>query len=172
MPSAPQSRLEPPKMRLYQLRAHIYQARNLPVAEDNGSSTPFCTVRCGHATGNTEVRDMTLHPLWYQTIRLDHVQLPTVLTQAPDITVLVNHRRPGRIRSGDVLLGRVRYPVHRVSKQQVEPEWIPIEHREGYSGELLVSFQLIPMEEASRFEFPSIWPEFKVRRSLRWAGKG
>ena len=52
MPHPPRARLERPtfengRQELYCVRAHIYQARDLPSADENGASDPFVMLRLG-----------------------------------------------------------------------------------------------------------------------------
>jgi hypothetical protein len=181
MPTLPQPVLAPPPLRKYQvwplsfhwgflahpcllsqLRAHIYQARDLPAAELNGSSNPLVIIRCSSRVAKTEARYMTLHPMWYQSLCLDNVELPTVLAQAPEISILVCHQVPDRAYREE-LLGRAYYPVHRIGKTQAEPGWVTLRYPNDDRGKLLMSLQLIPVEEAPQVKFASIWPQFRVR---------
>lgn len=72
----------------FQLRAHIYQCRNLPAADANGLSDPYLKVKIAGNMVKTEVIQETLNPTWYTTLTTE-CTLPTPLEFAPDIWVQV-----------------------------------------------------------------------------------
>lgn len=57
---------EPRHEKLFQLRAHIYQARNLIAEDDDGLSDPYVKIVFGHRTGKTKIVKKTLCPTWDQ----------------------------------------------------------------------------------------------------------
>lgn len=63
------------KMRDYQLRVYLYVARNLPPADETGTSDPFIIIRCAGQTNNSNIKSKTLSPGWFETIKLN-VSLP------------------------------------------------------------------------------------------------
>lgn len=148
------------EMERYELRAHIYQGRNLPAADSNGLSDPYCKVKMTGVQVRTPTQEETLNPTWYQTIKLD-VTLPTPLEYAPDINVLIyDYDKFG----GDDLLGRFEFPAKLALDQfQETPEWFPLylDDPSEKEGEMLCSFQLIPYDRASRVKIPNLKPECK-----------
>jgi hypothetical protein len=61
----------------YQMRIHVYQARNIPSADSDGLSDPFLKISFqGRDTIKTSVKHRTLFPSYYETYILDDVQLP------------------------------------------------------------------------------------------------
>ncbi|KAK7086143.1 hypothetical protein SK128_016540 [Halocaridina rubra] len=76
---------------VYQLRAHIYQARDLPAGDKTGLSDPYAVVSFCNSTQQTEKKSATLCPTWDQTLIFDDVKLSgpisTTHSQAPQIVV-------------------------------------------------------------------------------------
>jgi Ca2+-dependent lipid-binding protein len=81
------------KTRTYQLRAYMYQAKNLIAADDNGLSDPFAQVAFLNHSGDTVRQEATLSPAWDQTLILDGIEIPgdpdVLKLQPPDITIEV-----------------------------------------------------------------------------------
>jgi hypothetical protein len=50
---AARTTLAKPTLKKYVLRAHIYQGRELPASDAEGTSDPYVVVRIGKSTGNT-----------------------------------------------------------------------------------------------------------------------
>ena len=75
-----------PKLMRYELRANIYQARDLQAADDNGLADPYVKVGLGGASDETEVIERTLQPIWYRTVTLS-LELPRDLSLAPKVIV-------------------------------------------------------------------------------------
>ena len=77
-----------PKLMRYELRANIYQARDLQAADDNGLADPYVHVSLAGASDETQVIERTLQPIWYQTVSL-WLELPRDLSLAPKISLVV-----------------------------------------------------------------------------------
>ena len=63
------------------------QARNLPPADDDGTSDPYVVVMCCGQRKKTRIITNTLNPLYYETLTFDVELLPLHL--APVITLQV-----------------------------------------------------------------------------------
>jgi hypothetical protein len=57
------------------LQVQVYQAKDLPAADAQGSSDPFAVVRCGRAQAKTQVCHATTSPGWFKEM-LMQVELP------------------------------------------------------------------------------------------------
>lgn len=140
--------------RCYQLRVHLYQARNLPPADDDGSADPYVVVRCCGQKRTTATIRNTLNPMWYTTVTFDLELLPLHL--APQVVIQVWDW--DRFSSND-LMATLRLPMNShfmIPANQltnpaalVDPEWLPLAVNSASPGtgpvpELLVSMQLIP----------------------------
>uniref|UniRef100_A0A8C2HLQ1 Fer-1 like family member 4 n=1 Tax=Cyprinus carpio TaxID=7962 RepID=A0A8C2HLQ1_CYPCA len=62
-----------PDSRYFQLRAHIYQARGIIAADDNGLSDPFAKVVFSTQCQVTRVMEETLSPTWSELLLYDQV---------------------------------------------------------------------------------------------------
>jgi len=93
-------------VQMYEVRAYVYQARNLPPLDAAGLASTYVTVSVAGRSGRlahtqparfaefeagelhrTTTARNTLHPVWYETLLMDRVELPSKLSLAPDIEV-------------------------------------------------------------------------------------
>ena len=58
-----------------ELRAHIYQGRDLISEDDNGASDPFCQVIFMSKQSTTHVIPETKCPTWAETVKIDSIKL-------------------------------------------------------------------------------------------------
>eukprot|EP00656_Telonema_subtile_P053724 TRINITY_DN7845_c0_g2_i4.p1 TRINITY_DN7845_c0_g2~~TRINITY_DN7845_c0_g2_i4.p1 ORF type:complete len:1170 (+),score=289.91 TRINITY_DN7845_c0_g2_i4:179-3688(+) len=70
------------------LRAHIYQGKELPAADAEGTSDAFCIMRMAGVKGQTKTIYCTCFPRWYETIELE-VSLPTNTELLPNVYFLL-----------------------------------------------------------------------------------
>ena len=73
--SEPPAEIDPLPTASYMLTVQVYQAKDLPAADAQGSSDPFAVVRCGRAQAKTHVCHATTSPGWFKEI-LMQVELP------------------------------------------------------------------------------------------------
>eukprot|EP00937_MAST-01D_sp_MAST-1D-sp2_P005539 g5539.t1 len=71
-----------------QVRCHIYQARNLPAADDDGTIDPFVVCRIGGKVQKTSYYADTHNPLFYETLCFD-LMLRERLELAPELVLQV-----------------------------------------------------------------------------------
>ena len=64
--SEPPTEIEPLPVASYMLTVQVYQAKDLPAADAQGSSDPFAVVRCGRAQAKTHVCHATTSPGWFK----------------------------------------------------------------------------------------------------------
>eukprot|EP00027_Filamoeba_sp_ATCC50430_P012373 CAMPEP_0168566368 /NCGR_PEP_ID=MMETSP0413-20121227/14383_1 /TAXON_ID=136452 /ORGANISM="Filamoeba nolandi, Strain NC-AS-23-1" /LENGTH=1321 /DNA_ID=CAMNT_0008598385 /DNA_START=51 /DNA_END=4013 /DNA_ORIENTATION=- len=152
--------LEKPQLKKYQLRAHLYQGRDLPSGDDNAASDPYCTIRMGKWSGKTKVIKSSCFPLWYETITFE-VELPHNLAIASDVNIMTwDWDQIG----GDDFLGRFSVKAQSLTAAFPElPTWYPIYQVDPSmpEGEILASFQLIPIEDVSKYPAQNITPKFR-----------
>ena len=60
----------------WELRVHIYQCKDLPAADDDGTSDPYIKVTIAGQTQKTRVIPDTCYPRYYQTLRFQNLELP------------------------------------------------------------------------------------------------
>jgi len=148
-----------PSLEKYQLRAYIYQGKELPSADSEGSSDPYCIVRIGKHSAKTKTIKETVYPIWYEALAIS-CELPQGLVNAADIHVMVYDW--DKVGSDD-FLGRFSVPISQITDQMPEnPKWYPIFAKDPTlpEGEILASFQLLPESKASA-PMPNITPKFK-----------
>eukprot|EP01156_Anaeramoeba_ignava_P017863 Anaeramoba_ignava/a90184_286.p1 GENE.a90184_286~~a90184_286.p1 ORF type:complete len:1304 (+),score=348.32 a90184_286:131-4042(+) len=154
-------KLAKPAMRMYELRVYLFQGKDLPPADKTGFSDPYCIVRLGRTSCKSKRVEETLFPTWYETLVLK-TELPDPLTLAPDVVVMCYDW--DQVGSDD-FLGRFSVTTHEISKRfPPAPKWYKlfVDDPEITYGEVLASFQLVPLDEVKQFPKPeSIEPEFK-----------
>lgn len=146
---------------VFQLRAHVYQARDLPAGDKTGLSDPYAVVSFCAGTQQTEKQKATLCPTWDQTLIFDDVQLAgpvlTTRTQAPQVVVEVFD---WDARGAPEFLGRVFCSPTMVelgeAYQALPLKWYPLSRGKDKQGELLASFELLPKDAAE--ELPILPP--------------
>ena len=70
----------------YQLRAYLYQARDMYSADKTGLSDPYCVLGFGRYSARSRVVKESVCPTWDQTILIDQIKLfgdPTSIRESP-----------------------------------------------------------------------------------------
>jgi hypothetical protein len=186
LPHPPRAKLIRPtfengRQELYTVRAHIYQARDLPSADENGASDPYVMLRvAGHPYQMTDTKFETRFPVWYQTLTFDGVSLPApddiTRNLGPMLTLLIMDEDESLLsneRDGD-FLGRVQVPSGTVNQSNMpsQPTWYDVfsGNSNMTKGQLLVSFQLIPSSLGiERFPLPTnpLNPDYPLTPKMR-----
>jgi len=73
----------------FQARVHIYQARNLPAADDSGLIDPYIVVYFGGKKGKIDMKRESKNPLYYETVVIDDLTLPIDPHEMPMFIVQV-----------------------------------------------------------------------------------
>jgi hypothetical protein len=142
----------------FELRVHLYQGRNIPAADSNGTSDPYVRVHVAGAMKQSLVKERTTSPQFYETLVFPDLDLPTSPEFQPPVTLQVWDKD---IRFDD-FISELRIPLgdERVIRSTVSPDgshdipatlpdplWFPLtalgREKEGPQGEILVSFQVI-----------------------------
>ncbi|KAB7494930.1 Dysferlin [Armadillidium nasatum] len=158
------------EIHLYQLRAHIYQARDLAAGDKSGLSDPYAVVSFCGSTQQTEKQGQTLCPTWDQTLVFDEIRIsgpiipPNEMCSPPSVVVEIydwDHRyivytvRVYVPPQGEPdFLGRVICEPHAndLEKGYKPPklQWYQLTRGGTNYGEILATFELFlkdPMEE-------------------------
>ncbi|XP_043245484.1 myoferlin-like isoform X4 [Amphibalanus amphitrite] len=132
----------------YQLRAYIYQARDLLAGDKTGFSDPYACVSFLNVSQRTEQAKATLCPTWDQTLLYDdltiHGDPMFILEQPPQVVIEVfDHDAYGEPE----FLGRaVATPTVHLDPSKAKPpplKWYPFTKGDrADAGELLASFEL------------------------------
>ena len=75
----------------YELRVHCFRGKDMPAADSDGSADPFVEVSFCGVVAQTSIREKTLFPGWFETLRLENVMLSNVNAAklAPPVAVTV-----------------------------------------------------------------------------------
>ncbi|XP_058469612.1 otoferlin isoform X3 [Solea solea] len=147
---------------VFQLRAHMYQARSLFAADSSGLSDPFARVFFSTHSQVTEVLGETLCPTWDQLLVFDDVELfgeaSELRDDPPIIVVEIYDQDTGKAE----FIGRTfAKPTIKMCEEHYGPPRFPpqLEYYQVYrgnstAGELLAAFELLQipfnMEEIRR----------------------
>ncbi|NWT75920.1 FR1L4 protein, partial [Prunella himalayana] len=154
---SPPSRLSRDDFSYFQLRAHLYQARGILPADDNGLSDPFARVVFSTHCQTTRVLEETLSPMWNELLLFDQLIIDgkkeELKTETPIIIVnLFSHNKFG----SPEFLGQA-FAVPRV-KLVDEPYTKPaLQFFDFYrgskaAGELIATFELIELDYSGYLE--------------------
>lgn len=149
--SAPPVSLVYNMKQVFQLRAHMYQARSLFAADSSGLSDPFARVFFSSHSQVTEVLSETLCPTWDQLLVFDDVELfgeaSELRDDPPIIVVEIYDQDTGKAE----FIGRTfAKPTVKMCDEHYGPPRFPpqLEYYQVYrgncsAGELLAAFELL-----------------------------
>lgn len=155
--NSPRMFLSYDKPHMYQLRAYIYQARDLVASDQGGYSDPYVRVVFGTFSQTTLSLEKTLCPTWDQTLIFDKLAIfdnvERILENPPDIVLeIFDKDQVGR----DEFIGRAHAePVVRVNGSegsQTRLAWYPVEKGDEWCGDILVAFELF-LDEGAELPF-------------------
>ncbi|XP_065097285.1 fer-1-like protein 4 isoform X2 [Paramisgurnus dabryanus] len=146
--------------RYFQLRAHMYQARGIIAADDNGLSDPFAKVVFSTQCQVTRVMEETLSPTWSELLLYNQVLLegskddyredpPVVIINIYDYDKLGSPKALGRAYAKPEL----KFVEEPYKKPQLQ--FFEITKGKNKAGEILAAFELIELNYAS-FGEPSL----------------
>ncbi|XP_078094608.1 myoferlin-like [Mustelus asterias] len=138
--------LDPPIA--FQLRGYIYQARALIPNDSSSSADPFIEVLFLYQSKHTEVMKGTLNPTWDQTLIFEEIEiygsLREIVESPPFVSLELfdsNHTSKNEYMGTTLCYPSVKLDS---SAQYVSVlQWHPVFRGQRFSGELLVSFELL-----------------------------
>uniref|UniRef100_A0A7N8Y6B1 Otoferlin n=1 Tax=Mastacembelus armatus TaxID=205130 RepID=A0A7N8Y6B1_9TELE len=150
---------------VFQLRAHMYQARSLFAADSSGLSDPFARVFFSTHSQVTEVLSETLCPTWDQLLVFDDVELfgeaselrddpPIIVVEIYDQDTVGKAEYIGRtfakptIKMCDEPYGPPRFPP--------QLEYYQIYRGNCTAGELLAAFELLQIGQGGKADLPPL----------------
>ncbi|KAM6170713.1 fer-1-like protein 6 [Erethizon dorsatum] len=169
MPSTAAGTHHPPSSLLYQarhvfqLRAHMYQARGLIAADSNGLSDPFAKVTFLSQCQTTKVISQTLSPTWNQMLLFNELVLhgdEKELAESPPL-VVVELYDSDAVGKPEYLGATVAAPVVTLGYQDYEPPRLcyhPIFCGNISGGDLLAVFELLQVPSTGLQALPPIDP--------------
>ncbi|KAG9473826.1 hypothetical protein GDO78_004239 [Eleutherodactylus coqui] len=158
--------------RYFQLRAHIYQARGILPADDNGLSDPFARVIFGNFCQTTQVINETLAPMWNELLLYDNLLMdgnkedlkndpPVIIINIFDQDTFGSPEFLGRafatptvtlVEDEDIEGGGPKYTLPQL-------QFFDIFKGNMAAGELIAAFELIELENRTYMKEPAI-PEY------------
>ncbi|NXW84084.1 FR1L4 protein, partial [Alopecoenas beccarii] len=154
---SPPSRLSRDDFSYFQLRAHLYQARGILPADDNGLSDPFVKVVFSTHCQTTRVLEETLSPMWNELLLFDQLIIDgkkeELKTETPIIIInLFSHNKFG---SPEFLGQAFAVPqVKLVDEPYTTPALQFFDFYKGTkaAGELIAAFELIELDYSGYLE--------------------
>uniref|UniRef100_A0A8C2FXN6 Fer-1 like family member 6 n=1 Tax=Cyprinus carpio TaxID=7962 RepID=A0A8C2FXN6_CYPCA len=145
---------------LFQLRAHMYQARGLIAADNTGLSDPFAWVSFLPRSKSTGIIKQTLTPTWNQLILINNVCLCGGLyeiVQEPPLVVIEVYDDDA---VGTEYLGStMAVPVVRLSEERYSPpqlQYSPLFCGSLSGGDILGAFELIQISKSGEHTLPDL----------------
>ncbi|XP_058524347.1 fer-1-like protein 6 [Ochotona princeps] len=148
---------------VFQLRAHMYQARGLIAADSNGLSDPFAKVTFISHCQTTKVIPQTLSPTWNQMLLFNEVVLhgdEKELVESPPL-VVVELYDSDTVGKPEYLGATVAAPIVRLADQEYGPPKLcyhPIFCGNLSGGDLLAVFELLQVPASGVQALPPIEP--------------
>ncbi|ESN98173.1 hypothetical protein HELRODRAFT_177418 [Helobdella robusta] len=158
--SAPRMFMYAKKGFRYQLRAYIYQARDLLAGDSNGLSDPFARIIFLSQSQSTEKIMKTLCPTWDQTLIFESVKIwgdpKNVFEYPPDVIMeIFDFDTFGSAQYLGRAFGK---PVVKLdptdTKQPVLLKWYPVKKGDQDGGEVLAAFELLLIDGPKEPPFP------------------
>ncbi|NWQ84411.1 OTOF protein, partial [Columbina picui] len=150
---------------VFQLRAHMYQARSLFAADSSGLSDPFARVFFISQSQCTEVLNETLCPTWDQLLVFDNVELygeAHEMRDDPPIIVIEIYDQD-TVGKADFMGRTFAKPVVKMSDEHYCPPHFPpqLEYYQIYrgnstAGDLLAAFELLQIGPGGKSDLPPI----------------
>ncbi|KFP63125.1 Fer-1-like 4, partial [Cariama cristata] len=154
---SPPSRLSRDDFSYFQLRAHLYQARGILPADDNGLSDPFARVVFSTHCQTTRMLEETLSPMWNELLLFDQLIIDgkkeELKTETPIVIInLFSHNKFG---SPEFLGQAFAIPqVKLVDEPYTKPALQFFDFYKGTkaAGELIATFELIELDYSGYLE--------------------
>ncbi|NXY04527.1 FR1L6 protein, partial [Pteruthius melanotis] len=133
---------------LFQLRAHMYQARGLIAADSTGLSDPFAKVTFTSRCQTTKIISQTLSPTWNQTLLFNSIVLhgdKEEIAQFPP-EIVIELYDDDAVGKAEYIGSTVSAPVVRLAHQNYEPPKLcyhPVHCGSLSGGDLLATFELL-----------------------------
>ncbi|KAM8784373.1 fer-1-like protein 6 [Rhynchonycteris naso] len=148
---------------IFQLRAHMYQARGLIAADSNGLSDPFAKVTFLSHCQTTKVISQTLSPTWNQMLLFNELVLHgdhRELAESPPL-VVVELYDSDAVGKPEYLGATVAAPVVKLADEDYEAPRLcyhPIFCGNLSGGDLLAVFELLQVPSSGLQGLPPIDP--------------
>ncbi|NXP81229.1 FR1L4 protein, partial [Ramphastos sulfuratus] len=154
---SPPSRLSRDDFSYFQLRAHLYQARGILPADDNGLSDPFARVVFSTYCQTTRMLEETLSPMWNELLLFDQLIIDgkkeELKTETPIIIInLFSHSKfgPSEFLGQAFAAPQVKLAHEPYTKPALQ--FFDIYKGTKAAGELIAAFELIELDYSGCLE--------------------
>ncbi|XP_066558256.1 fer-1-like protein 4 [Amia ocellicauda] len=146
--------------RYFQLRAHLYQARGILAADDNGLSDPFTKVVFFSQCQVTRVLEETLSPTWSQLLLFEQILIEGSKDElkADPPVIVINIYDYDKFGSPEFIGRAFAEPEMKFAEEPYKKpalQFFDISKGKAAAGELLAAFELIELDY-SGFGEPSL----------------
>uniref|UniRef100_A0A6P7GTG0 Otoferlin-like n=1 Tax=Diabrotica virgifera virgifera TaxID=50390 RepID=A0A6P7GTG0_DIAVI len=150
---------------IFQLRAHIYQARSLIGSDASGLSDPFARIIAGEFSKTTQVIDETLSPTWDELLIFEEILIygdgDEIKNDPPPIVIeIFDQDKVGKSEFIGRTLAKpnVKLREDPYTKPKFPPslEWFTISRGADRAGELLAAFELLEISNEYEGSLPSL----------------
>ncbi|NXF83594.1 FR1L4 protein, partial [Sclerurus mexicanus] len=154
---SPPSQLSRDDFSYFQLRAHLYQARGILPADDNGLSDPFARVVFSTYCQTTRMLEETLSPMWNELLLFDQLIIDGKKEELKTDTpiVIINLFSQNRFGSPEFLGQALAVPqVKLMDEPYTTPALQFFDFCRGTkaAGELIATFELIELDYSGYLE--------------------
>ncbi|XP_064383023.1 myoferlin-like isoform X2 [Halichondria panicea] len=140
----------------YQLRAYLYQARDMFSSDKSGLSDPYAIMAFGRYSTRSRIIKESVCPTWDQTMLINHIRMfgdpQSILDSPPPVTVEFFDR--DQIGKDELLGNSKTNPTVRLTLDTPSPrlDWFEIVRYNTPVGELLAGFELL-LDEGGELPF-------------------
>ncbi|XP_063155720.1 fer-1-like protein 6 [Candoia aspera] len=148
---------------IFQLRAHMYQARGLIAADSSGLSDPFAKVTFVSHCQTTKIIQQTLSPTWNQMLLFNNIQLHgdgKEIAEFPPV-VIVELYDDDAVGKSEYIGATVAAPVTTLVGDKYEPpklSYYPVYCGSLSGGDLLAAFELLQVSDSGPENLPPLDP--------------
>ncbi|XP_042320398.1 fer-1-like protein 6 [Sceloporus undulatus] len=148
---------------VFQLRAHMYQARGLIAADSSGLSDPFAKVTFVSHCQTTKIIQQTLSPTWNQMLLFNNIVLHgdgKEIAEFPPV-VVVELYDDDAVGKSEYIGSTVAAPVTTLSGDKYEPpklNYHPVYCGNLSGGDLLAAFELLQVPDSGPENLPPVDP--------------
>uniref|UniRef100_A0A8C2FAI3 Fer-1 like family member 4 n=1 Tax=Cyprinus carpio TaxID=7962 RepID=A0A8C2FAI3_CYPCA len=143
-----------PHSRYFQLRAHIYQARGIIAADDNGLSDPFAKVVFSTQCQVTRVMEETLSPTWSELLLYDQVLMEgskDEYREDPPVVIIkiYDYNKLGSPQALGCAFAKPELKFVEEPYKKPQLQFFEITKGKSKAGEILAALELIELDYSS-----------------------
>ncbi|XP_025026309.1 fer-1-like protein 6 [Python bivittatus] len=148
---------------IFQLRAHMYQARGLIAADSSGLSDPFAKVTFVSHCQTTKIIQQTLSPTWNQMLLFNNIELHgdgKEIVEFPPV-IIVELYDDDAVGKSEYIGATVAAPGTKLVGDQYEPPKLtyhPLYCGNLSGGDLLAAFELLQVSDSGPENLPPLDP--------------